>query len=146
MAEGGGRRKKVAQILKLQIPAGQATPAPPVGPALGQAGINIMDFCKQYNAETQQQTGTIVPVEITVYEDRSFSFITKTPPAAVLLRQKAGVDKGSSEPNRQKVASVTKAQVREIAEIKMPDLNANDVEAAMKIVEGTARSMGITVS
>ncbi|MEA2434280.1 MAG: large subunit ribosomal protein [Actinomycetota bacterium] len=140
------RRKKIAQILKLQIPAGQATPAPPVGPALGQAGINIMDFCKQYNAATQQQTGTIVPVEITVYEDRSFSFVTKTPPAAVLLRQKAGVDKGSSEPNRQKVASVTKNQVREIAEIKMPDLNANDVEAAMKIVEGTARSMGITVS
>ena len=145
MANGGGRRKKVAQVLKLQISAGQATPAPPVGPALGQAGINIMDFCKQYNAETQAQTGTVVPVEITVYEDRSFSFITKTPPAAVLLRQKAGVDKGSSEPNRNKVASVTKDQVREIAEIKLPDLNANDVEAAMKIVEGTARSMGITV-
>ena len=141
----GGRRKKVAQVLKLQIAAGQATPAPPVGPALGQAGINIMDFCKQYNAETQAQTGTVVPVEITVYEDRSFTFITKTPPAAVLLRQKAGVDKGSSEPNRNKVASVTKDQVREIAEIKLPDLNANDVEAAMKIVEGTARSMGITV-
>ncbi len=140
------RRKKVAQILKLQIPAGQATPAPPVGPALGQAGINIMDFCKQYNAATQQQTGTIVPVEITVYEDRSFTFVTKTPPAAVLLRQKAGVEKGSSEPNRTKVATVTKDQVREIAEIKMPDLNANDVEAAMKVVEGTARSMGINVS
>ena len=142
---GGGGRRKVAQVLKLQIPAGQATPAPPVGPALGQAGINIMEFCKQYNAATQQQTGTIVPVEITVFEDRSFTFITKTPPAAVLLRQKAGVDKGSPEPNRNKVASVTKDQVREIAEIKMPDLNANDVEAAMKIVEGTARSMGITV-
>ena len=142
---GGGGRKKVAQVLKLQIPAGQATPAPPVGPALGQAGINILDFCKQYNAETQQQTGTIVPVEITVYEDRSFSFITKTPPAAVLLRQRAGVDKGASEPNREKVGTVTRDQVREIAEIKMPDLNANDVEAAMKIVEGTARSMGITV-
>jgi large subunit ribosomal protein L11 len=139
------RRKRVAQVLKLQIPAGQATPAPPVGPALGQAGINIMDFCKQYNAETQQQTGTIVPVEITVYEDRSFSFVTKTPPAAVLLRQKAGVEKGSGEPNREKVGSVTRDQVREIAEIKMPDLNANDVDAAMKIVEGTARSMGITV-
>jgi large subunit ribosomal protein L11 len=139
------RRKKVAQVLKLQIPAGQATPAPPVGPALGQAGINIMDFCKQYNSETQQSTGTIVPVEITVYEDRSFSFITKTPPAAVLLRQKAGIDKGSSEPNRDKVGSVTRDQVREIAEIKFPDLNANDVDAAMKIVEGTARSMGITV-
>jgi large subunit ribosomal protein L11 len=143
---GGARRKKVAQILKLQITGGQATPAPPVGPALGQAGINIMDFCKQYNAATQNQTGTVVPVEITVYEDRSFTFVTKTPPAAVLLRQKAGVDKGSAEPNRTKVASVTKDQVREIAEIKMPDLNANDVEAAMKIVEGTARSMGITVS
>ena len=145
MTTGGGRRKKVLQVLKLQIPAGQATPAPPVGPALGQAGINIMDFCKQYNAATQQQTGTIVPVEITVFEDRSFTFITKTPPAAVLLRQKAGVEKGSSEPNRDKVATVSRDQVREIAEIKMPDLNANDIEAAMKIVEGTARSMGITV-
>ena len=145
-SQGGGGRRKVAQVLKLQIPAGQATPAPPVGPALGQAGINIMEFCKQYNAATQQQTGTIVPVEITVYEDRSFTFVTKTPPAAVLLRQKAGVDKGSSEPNRNKVASVTRDQVREIAEIKMPDLNANDVDAAMKIVEGTARSMGITVN
>ena len=143
---GGGGRRKVAQVLKLQIPAGQATPAPPVGPALGQAGINIMEFCKQYNAATQQSTGTIVPVEITVYEDRSFSFITKTPPAAVLLRQAAGVDKGSSEPNRTKVASVSRDKVREIAETKMPDLNANDIEAAMKIVEGTARSMGITVS
>ena len=146
MANGGGRRKKVAQMLKLQIPAGQATPAPPVGPALGQAGINIMDFCKQYNAATQQQTGTIVPVEITVYEDRSFTFVTKTPPAAVLLRQKAGLDKGSAEPNRNKVGSVTRDQVREIAETKLPDLNANDVDAAMKIIEGTARSMGITVS
>jgi large subunit ribosomal protein L11 len=140
-----GRRKKVIQVLKLQIPAGQATPAPPVGPALGQAGINIMEFCKQYNAETQQQTGTIVPVEITVYEDRSFSFITKTPPAAVLLRQKARVEKGSAEPNRDKVGRVTRDQIREIAEIKMPDLNANDIEGAMKIVEGTARSMGIEV-
>jgi large subunit ribosomal protein L11 len=145
MTQGGGRRRRVAQVLKLQIPAGQATPAPPVGPALGQAGINIMDFCKQYNAATQQQIGTIVPVEITVYEDRSFTFITKTPPAAVLLRQRAGVEKGSSEPNRDKVGTVTEDQIREIAEIKMPDLNANDVEAAMKIVEGTARSMGITV-
>ncbi len=142
---GGGRRKKVAQILKLQIVGGQATPAPPVGPALGQAGINIMEFCKQYNAATQQNTGTVVPVEITVYEDRSFTFVTKTPPAAVLLRQKAGVDKGSAEPHKTKVATVSKDQVREIAEIKMPDLNANDIEAAMKIVEGTARSMGITV-
>ncbi|HEX2049277.1 MAG TPA: 50S ribosomal protein L11 [Actinomycetota bacterium] len=146
MTAGGGRRRKVAQVLKLQIPAGQATPAPPVGPALGQAGINIMEFCKQYNAATQQQTGTIVPVEITVYEDRSFSFVTKTPPAAVLLRQKAGVDKGSSEPNRAKVGTVSRDDVREIAELKLPDLNANDVEAAMKIVEGTARSMGITVA
>ncbi|MFN2588278.1 MAG: 50S ribosomal protein L11 [Actinomycetota bacterium] len=143
---GGARRKKVAQILKLQITGGQATPAPPVGPALGQAGINIMEFCKQYNAATQNQTGTVVPVEITVYEDRSFTFVTKTPPAAVLLRQKAGIDKGSSEPNRTKVATVTRDQVREIAETKMPDLNANDIDAAMKIVEGTARSMGITIS
>jgi large subunit ribosomal protein L11 len=145
MGTGGGRRRRVARVLKLQIPGGQATPAPPVGPALGQAGINIMDFCKQYNAATQQNTGTIVPVEITVYEDRSFTFITKTPPAAVLLRQKAGVDKGSAEPNRNKVASVPRDPVREIAELKMPDLNANDVDAAMKIIEGTARSMGITV-
>ena len=145
MSSGGGRRKKVAQVLKLQITGGQATPAPPVGPALGQAGINIMEFCKQYNAATQQQSGTVVPVEITVYEDRSFSFITKTPPAAVLLRQKAGLDKGSSVPNRDKVGTVSRDQVREIAETKMPDLNANDIDAAMKIVEGTARSMGITV-
>ena len=146
MTAGGGRRRRVAQVLKLQIPAGQATPAPPIGPALGQAGVNIMEFCKQYNAATQAQTGTIVPVEITVYEDRSFSFVTKTPPAAVLLRQKAGIDKGSSEPNRAKVGTVSRDDVREIAEIKLPDLNANDVEAAMKIVEGTARSMGITVA
>jgi large subunit ribosomal protein L11 len=145
MTAPGGRRKKVAQVLKLQIPAGQATPAPPVGTALGPAGINIMEFCKQYNSATQQQTGTIVPVEITVFEDRSFSFVLKTPPAAVLLRQKARVEKGSGEPNREKVGSVTKDQIREIAEIKMPDLNANDVDAAMKIVEGTARSMGIVV-
>jgi large subunit ribosomal protein L11 len=143
---GGGRRRRVSQVLKLQIPAGQATPAPPIGPALGQAGVNIMEFCKQYNAETQAQTGTIVPVEITVYEDRSFTFVTKTPPAAVLLKERAGLDKGSAEPNRTKVGQVTRDQVREIAEIKMPDLNANDVEAAMKIVEGTARSMGITVA
>ncbi len=146
MVSGGGRRRRVTQMLKLQIPGGQATPAPPVGPALGQAGINIMEFCKQYNAETQAQTGTIVPVEITVYEDRSFTFVTKTPPAAVLLKQKAGLDKGSAEPNRSKVGQVTTDQVRAIAEQKMPDLNANDVEAAMKIIEGTARSMGITVA
>jgi large subunit ribosomal protein L11 len=141
-----GKRKKVATVIKLQIPAGQATPAPPVGPALGQAGINMMDFIKQYNDSTQGQIGTIVPVEITVYEDRSFTFITKTPPAAVLLKQRAGVEKGSGEPNRDKVGTITKDQVREIAEIKMPDLNANDIEAAMKIVEGTARSMGIAVT
>lgn len=140
------KRKKVARVLKLQISGGQATPAPPVGPALGQAGINIMDFCKQYNAATQNQMGTVVPVEITVYEDRSFSFVTKTPPAAVLLRQRAGLDKGSATPNSNKVGSVSRDQVREIAETKMPDLNANDVDAAMKIIEGTARSMGITVS
>ena len=140
-----GRRKRVAQVLKLQITAGQATPAPPVGPALGQAGINIMEFCKQYNAATQQQTGTIVPVEITVYEDRSFSFVTKTPPAAVLLKQRAGLEKGSSAPARDRVGSVTQDDLREIAEQKMPDLNANDLDAAMRIVEGTARSMGITV-
>jgi len=146
MANGGGRRKKVAQVLKLQIPAGQATPAPPIGPALGQAGVNIMEFCKQYNAATQAQMGTIVPVEITVFEDRSFTFVTKTPPAAVLLLQKAGLDKGSAEPNRSKVGQVSRAELREIAEIKMPDLNANDVEAAMKIVEGTARSIGVTVA
>jgi large subunit ribosomal protein L11 len=140
-----GRRRKVAQVLKLQIPAGQATPAPPVGPALGQAGINIMEFCKQYNAATQQQTGTIVPVEITIYEDRSFTFVTKTPPAAVLLKQRAGLEKGSSLPARERVGTVSRDDVREIAELKMPDLNANDVDAAMKIVEGTARSMGISV-
>ena len=146
MANGGGRRKKVAQVLKLQIPAGQATPAPPIGPALGQAGVNIMEFCKQYNAATQAQTGTIVPVEITVFEDRSFAFVTKTPPAAVLLLQRAGLDKGSAEPNRSKVGRVTRDQLQKIAEIKMPDLNANEVEAAMKIVEGTARSIGVTVA
>jgi large subunit ribosomal protein L11 len=140
-----GRRRRVSQVLKLQIAAGQATPAPPVGPALGQAGINIMEFCKQYNAATQQQTGTIVPAEITVYEDRSFTFVTKTPPAAVLLREKAGVEKGSSEPARTTAGTVTKKQIREIAEAKLPDLNAHTVDAAMKIIEGTARSMGITV-
>jgi large subunit ribosomal protein L11 len=138
-------RNKVAAIIKLQVAAGQATPAPPVGPALGQHGVNIMDFVQQYNARTSSQTGTIIPVEITVYEDRSFTFITKTPPAAVLLRQAARVPKGSSEPNKTKVASVSRDQVREIAQTKLPDLNANDIEAAMKIVEGTARSMGITV-
>jgi large subunit ribosomal protein L11 len=137
--------KKVMTVIKLQIPAGAANPAPPVGPALGQHGVNIMEFCKAFNARTQAQSGTIIPVEISVFEDRSFTFITKTPPAAVLLREAAGVDKGSGEPNRQKVANVSRDKVREIAELKMPDLNATDVEAAMRIIEGTARSMGITV-
>ena len=137
--------KKVMTVIKLQIPAGAANPAPPVGPALGQHGVNIMEFCKAFNARTQAQTGTIIPVEISVFEDRSFTFITKTPPAAVRLREAAGVDKGSGEPNRTKVANVSRDKVREIAELKMPDLNANDVEAAMRIIEGTARSMGITM-
>ena len=138
--------KKVLTKIKLQIPAGAASPAPPVGPALGQHGVNIMEFCKAFNAQTQAPGSTIVPVEITVYEDRSFTFITKTPPAAVLLREALGIDKGSGEPNRNKVGTVTRGQVREIAETKMPDLNANDVDAAMKIIEGTARSMGIEVA
>lgn len=137
--------KNVVSVVKLQIQAGQANPAPPVGPALGQAGINIMGFCKEFNARTQDQIGYIIPVEITVYEDRSYDFILKTPPAAVLLKKAAGVEKGSGEPNKNKVATVTRAQVREIAETKKPDLNAADVEAAMRMVEGTARSMGITV-
>jgi large subunit ribosomal protein L11 len=138
-------RRRLVTTLKLQLPAGQATPAPPVGTALGPHGVNLMDFVKAYNDATAGQRGQIIPVEISIYEDRSFTFVTKTPPAAALLRQAARVDKGSSEPNKEKVGKVTRAQVREIAEIKMPDLNANDVEAAMKIVEGTARSMGITV-
>ena len=138
--------KKVESIVKLQIPAGKATPAPPVGPALGQAGINIMGFTKEFNARTADQAGMIIPVVITVYEDRSFEFITKTPPAAVLLKKAAKIDKGSGEPNTNKVASVTKDQVREIATTKMPDLNAADIEAAMRMVEGTARSMGITIA
>ena len=137
--------KKVLTLIKLQIPGGQANPAPPVGPALGQHGVNIMEFCKTFNAQTAQENGRITPVEITVFEDRSFTFITKTPPAAVLIKEALGLDKGSAEPNRNKVASVSRDKVREIAETKMPDLNANDIEAAMKIVEGTARSMGITV-
>ena len=132
-------------MVKLQIKAGQATPAPPVGTALGQHGVNIMEFCRQYNEATQSQMGQVIPVELTIYEDRSFSFITKQPPAAELLKQAAGVEKGSGEPNRTKVAKVTKDQVRLIAEQKMSDLNATDVEAAMKIIEGTARSMGIEV-
>ena len=138
--------KKVLTKIKLQISAGAASPAPPVGPALGQHGVNIMEFCKAFNAQTQASGSTIVPVEITVYEDRSFTFITKTPPAAVLLREALGIDKGSGEPNRYKVGTVTREQVRAIAEIKAPDLNANDVDAAMKIIEGTARSMGVEVA
>jgi large subunit ribosomal protein L11 len=139
-------KKKVTGLIKLQIKAGEANPAPPVGPALGQHGVNIMDFCKAYNAETESQRGQVIPVEITVYEDRSFSFITKTPPAAKLILKAAGVEKGSGVPHTTTVANITKDQVREIATTKMVDLNANDVEAAMKIIEGTARSMGITVS
>jgi len=138
--------KKITGQIKLQIPAGQATPAPPVGPALGQAGLNIMDFCKAFNARTQQQQGLIIPVVITVYADRSYSFITKTPPAAVLLLKAAGLQKGSGEPNRDKVGKVTRAQVEEIANTKMPDLNAGDLDAAVQIISGTARSMGIEVA
>ena len=137
--------KKVENIVKLQIPAGKATPAPPVGPALGQAGINIMGFTKEFNARTADQAGLIIPVVISVYEDRSFTFVTKTPPAAVLLKKAAKIEKGSGEPNKNKVAKVSSDQVREIAELKMEDLNAANVEAAMRMVEGTARSMGFTV-
>ena len=137
--------KKVACFIKLQIPGGQANPAPPVGPALGAQQVNIMEFCQAFNEATKDKMGTIIPVEITVYEDRSFDFITKTPPAAVLLKKAAGLESGSGEPNREKVGTVTQAQVREIAETKMPDLNANDVDNAMRIIAGTARSMGIVV-
>lgn len=137
--------KKVARMVKLQCEAGKATPAPPIGPALGQAGVNIMAFVKEFNERTAKQAGYIIPVEITVYDDRSFTFITKTPPAAVLLKKAAGLDKASGEPNKKKVAKLGRDKVREIAETKMPDLNANDVEAAMKMVEGTARSMGIDI-
>jgi len=137
--------KPVLALVKLQIPAGQATPAPPVGTALGQHGVNIMDFCRQYNEATQRQTGQIIPVELTIYEDRSFTFVTKQPPAAELIKKAAGIDAGSGEPNREKVGRLTADQVRKIAETKMPDLNANDVEAAMKIIAGTARSMGVEV-
>jgi large subunit ribosomal protein L11 len=140
------RRKKVQAIVKLQIRAGQATPAPPVGTALGQHGVNIMDFCRQYNEATQQYAGQVIPAELTIYEDRTFSFITKQPPAAELLKLAAGIEKGSGEPNRTKVARVTKDQVRQIAERKMVDLNAIDIDAAMRVIEGTARSMGIEVS
>ncbi|MDR1521612.1 MAG: 50S ribosomal protein L11 [Streptococcaceae bacterium] len=137
--------KKIEKIVKLQIPAGKATPAPPVGPALGQAGVNIMGFTKEFNARTADQAGLIIPVVISVYEDRSFTFITKTPPAAVLLKKAAKVEKGSSEPNKNKVATVTKAQVQEIAEAKINDLNASNVESAISMIEGTARSMGFVV-
>jgi large subunit ribosomal protein L11 len=138
-------KKKLAAVVKLQIKAGLATPAPPVGPALGQHGVNIMEFCKAYNAATESQRGDVVPVEISVYEDRSFTFVTKTPPAATLILKAAGVEKGSSEPHKTKVAKITREQVREIARTKMPDLNANDVDAAEKIIAGTARSMGVSV-
>jgi large subunit ribosomal protein L11 len=137
--------KKVIALVKLQVPAGKATPAPPVGPALGQHGVNIMAFCKDFNERTANQAGMIIPVEITVFEDRSFTFITKTPPAAVLLKKAAGIEKASGEPNKVKVAKVPQSKVREIAELKMPDLNAADIEAAMRIVAGTARSMGIEI-
>ena len=137
--------KKVIGFIKLQIPAGKANPAPPVGPALGQHGVNIMEFCKSFNAKTQDQAGKIIPVEITVYVDRTFSFITKTPPAPSLILEAAGINKGSGEPNREKVGSITSAQVKQIAKIKMPDLNASDVNSAMRMVAGTARSMGIVV-
>jgi large subunit ribosomal protein L11 len=139
------KKKKLTAIIKLQIQAGAATPAPPVGPALGQHGVNIMEFCKAYNAQTESQRGQVVPVEISVYEDRSFTFITKTPPASRLILAAAGIEKGSGEPHKTKVARLTKAQVRSIAETKMPDLNANDLDAAEKIIAGTARQMGITV-
>ena len=139
-------KKKLAAIIKLQIKAGMANPAPPVGPALGQHGVNIMEFCKQYNAATEKQRGEIVPVEISVFEDRSFTFITKTPPAARLILKAASLDKGSGVPHKNKVGSITQAQVREIAQVKMEDLNANDIEAAAKIIAGTARSMGVTIS
>ena len=137
--------KKEIGFIKLQIPAGKANPAPPVGPALGQHGVNIMEFCKAFNAKTQEQMGKIIPVEITVYADRTFTFITKTPPAPSLILEAAGINKGSGEPNREKVGSITSAQVREIAEIKMPDLNASDIDSAMSMVAGTARSMGIVI-
>jgi large subunit ribosomal protein L11 len=140
------KKKKVTGLIKLQIKAGAATPAPPIGPALGQHGVNIMEFCKAYNAATESQRGSVVPVEITVYEDRSFTFITKTPPAAELIKQAAGVAKGSPKPHTQKVATLSRAQIREIAQLKLVDLNANDLDAAERIIAGTASSMGIVVS
>ncbi|MEM8809117.1 MAG: 50S ribosomal protein L11 [Cyanobacteria bacterium P01_A01_bin.114] len=138
--------KKVVAIIKLAIPAGKANPAPPIGPALGQHGVNIMAFCKEYNAKTADKAGLIVPVEISVFEDRSFTFILKTPPASVLIKKAAKIEKGSGQPNREKVGSITRAQLQEIAEVKMPDLNANDIEAAMNIIAGTARNMGVSVA
>ena len=138
--------RKVLTMIKLQIPAGAANPAPPVGPALGQHGVNIMEFCKAFNAQTQSETGTVIPVVIAVYEDRSFTFVTKTPPAAVLIRQALKIAKGSGEPNREKVGTITQQQLREIAERKLPDLNAHDLEQAAKIIAGTARSMGVEVA
>jgi large subunit ribosomal protein L11 len=138
--------KKVLTLIKLQVPGGAANPAPPVGPALGQHGVNIMEFCKAFNAQTQDQNGRITPVEITVFEDRSFTFITKTPPAAVLIKEAAGLEKGSGEPNREKVGAISRDQVRQIAETKLPDLNARDLDQASKIIEGTARSMGVEVT
>ena len=137
--------KKVVAMIKLALPAGKANPAPPVGPALGQHGVNIMMFCKEYNAKTADQAGMVIPVEISVYEDRSFTFVLKTPPASVLIKKAAKIDKGSAEPNKQKVGTITRAQLQEIAQTKMPDLNANDIEAAMNIVAGTARNMGVKV-
>lgn len=137
--------KKVVAIIKLALPAGKANPAPPVGPALGQHGVNIMAFCKEYNAKTADQVGMVIPVEISVFEDRSFTFVLKTPPASVLIRKAAGVERGSSQPNKQIVGSITQAQLREIAQTKLPDLNANDVDAAMRIVAGTARNMGVAI-
>ena len=139
-------KKKVTGLIKLQIKAGAANPAPPIGPALGQHGVNIMEFCKAYNAQTESMRGNVIPVEITIFEDRTFTFITKTPPAAELIKKAAGLQKGSGVPHKEKVGKLTKDQVREIATTKLPDLNANDIDAAMKIVEGTARSMGVTIS
>lgn len=138
--------KKVVALIKLALPAGKANPAPPVGPALGQHGVNIMAFCKEYNAKTADKAGLIIPVEISVFEDRSFTFILKTPPASVLIKKAVGIEKGAGEPNKQKVATITQAQLKEIAETKMPDLNANDIDAAIKIIAGTAKNMGVTVA
>lgn len=138
--------RKVVALIKLALPAGKANPAPPVGPALGQHGVNIMAFCKEYNARTADKAGLVIPVEISVFEDRSFTFVLKTPPAAVLIKKAVGIEKGASEPNKQKLATITQDQLREIAQTKLPDLNANDIDAAMKIIAGTAKNMGVTVA